>query len=204
MRASSRRSHHSSGAPPGVNWPRITKPSPSRASSAPSIATGANASRLASAPLLVGPLACRRPRSSSRSASAGCHCRLAYSAGIRSGGDAVPDPYSARIIGHCSAATQKRRSPVLNWVARPCPTRLANAASSSPAAKFSGVHHTQQHQRIVQFIGALGRRAGFVAHRLDGRRIELTKLRGTLRIEPTPGRHRLGTPPSSSAGASSR
>ena len=183
---------------PALNWPRSTKPSLSSAPSALSIASRGSASACASALALVGPAACSRPRSSSRTACAGSQWRFAYSAGTGSAGDAtlrrIQHREHRQLLGRDPEATLRCGELAGAAGAHQLRERCTHSAAGAAPGARDRVHHTEQHQRIVQLIGALGCRPGLAAHLLDRRRHRAAELRRALRIDPAPRGHRLGAP----------
>ena len=166
---------------PGVNCPRITNPSVSSAmqrsldrsaTAAPACAPApARWSARSPAGARAAARAAPRPAPSARShiprvsralACVDCPARTAPGPSAA----ARPRPRSRR----CAAVSSRRPALTHQHCERRCELRTGVATL--------GVQHPEQHQCIVQLIGASRRRPGLAAHRRDRRRIELSELRG--------------------------
>ena len=141
--------------------------------------------RASASPVAVtGPMACSRPRISSRTARPVDHCRAAYAAGTVDGGDTLACGYSTPSMGkllHGHEQLACARRPVAPAARLFDHGRRTTAATlrlrSRPARPATSVHravhpHSQRTARPPRALAAMA----------SG--IELAELRGALRIEP--------------------
>ena len=175
MRASRRRSHHSS-APAAVKAPRITAPSASSCSKAGSTASPLMPSGAPSASAVTGPSSSRRPRRISRSASS------------RAGRSAETGVY-----GRGQRCVREHRLQLVQALCRDV-KRAPSACAAGDAAllrerldelrerRFVDGEEAVHHQRIVQFLGVADLGPGVLAHLRDHLRIELADVLRRLQV----------------------
>ena len=181
---------------PGVNRPRIAKPSVSSAASAAAISPARARAARRARPGVTGPRPSSRPRRISTSASS-----RDQSARRRSAGAAIAG--SSRRLGPqgagTAAAARPRSTDVRLVPSQPRVTRrcAARAASSQrapsrrwPRASSLG-EEAEPDQRVVQLVGVGGLGPGLRAHARDRLGIEPAEIGRGLRGEPAPAHHRL-------------
>ena len=186
IRASSRRSHHSSSLDPGVNEPRSTMPSDSSVRRAACVSPAERPNGAPRAAAVTGPSSASRPRSSSTIASSRVQVLARRVSGaaiagiIRSGGDDLqfrqalgrhPNRlWPCRVGGECGTTALRRAlraTPTRREGVRPLPAvrkpAVTSASCSSSASRGSGRTSsmtTLDRARVEDAESAVRRRIG--------------------------------------------